>query len=584
MSMKKHIVILMAGLLLIPVSSYAVSVRATVDRNRITQEDILNLKVSVTDSEAQVDTSAIKDFRILSQSSGTSFQWINGKTLRENTYSYSLSPLRQGQLTIPALTVKDNGKTYATQPITILVQESAAGTDQDSRDIFVEAKINDALPYVGEQIIYEFSLYAAARITNANLNIPDFNDFVVKELDKDTNFTTVMNGREYQGIHRRVVLIPLKPGTYNIPPSVLNCDKVIQGRGRGSDPFDLFSDPFFGRSKLERKILRTKPMTIQVNALPQNPFAVPFSGLVGKFQFTAKIENTNLKVGDSTTLTMTVSGSGNLMDAADPTVQAPDGFKTYKDNPEENISLTADGYQGKKVFRTALVAVKEGTYTLPPVSINVFHVETGQYEVLSSPAFELTVGPSDHADQATRSDTSGLDTPTRPLQLKKKVEYTGHDILPIKESLDGAKNKPGLSVQWFTLFLMLPVVMALVLKVGLTVMGRGKSRGALMVKRAEDAIKEAGKSGISDEVFLSNLYKAYTSIVFAKASKQGETLTTDEVDAILSKAGVDKAGVDEAKTLLDTIESIRFSGQGIDDASKKDLMEKTRGMIRRLRS
>lgn len=569
----------MVGLLLIPVSSYAVSVQATVDRTRITMEDILILRVSVSDSDVQVDTSVIKDFKILSQNSGSSFQWINGKTSHEYTYNYSLAPVRKGRLIIPSLSFTQKGKVYSTQPITVVVQDSTV-SDQDRKDIIVEAKINDALPYVGEQIIYEFSLYAAVQISNPSLSIPDFNDFVVKELEKDSSFTTVINGRAYEGIHRRIILIPLKAGTYNIPPSVLSCNEVVQRRGRSSDPFDLF----FSRDKMKRKVLQTKPMTIQVNSLPQNPHDIPFSGLVGRFELTSDIENTNLKVGDSTTLAMTVNGSGNLMDAGEPEVHAPEGFKIYKDNPEEDISVTSTGYQGKKVFRIALVAVKEGQYTLPPVNINVFNVTTGQYDVLSSPSYSLSVAPSDHPDRIFQSDSVLPETGTKSLRLKKKVEYTGHDILPIKETLDGVENKPGISFLWFTILMIVPVLMVSFLKVVLSVTGRGKTHGALMARRAEDAIKSAGKSDISDEVFLSHLYKAFTSIVFSKASKTGETLTSAEVETFLSGAGEDKTVMEDAKTLLDTIESIRFSGQGLDDASKKDLMEKTRKMIRRLRS
>ena len=75
---------------------------------------------------------------------------------------------------------------------------------------------------------------------------------------------------------------------------------------------------------------------------------------------TSEIENTRLAVGDSTTLTVTVQGRGNIMDAQAPQPALPEGLKTYADTPEEQIRLGADGYEGKKVFRTALVPVQAG--------------------------------------------------------------------------------------------------------------------------------------------------------------------------------------------------------------------------------
>lgn len=583
--MKKFIV-LMLGCLLIPASVYAVTVKARVDKTRMTLEDILTLTVSVTDADGDVDTSGVKDFRIISHSTGSSFQWINGKSSHEYTHNFTLSPLRKGSLTIPALTVTDNGQAYHTDPISIQVQDIPV-SDTQSRDIFVQAHVNDGLPYVGQQIVYVFNLYYGVQITNPSLQIPNFKDFMVKETDKDTSTTAVVNGREYNVIERQIVLVPLKAGTFEIPPSVLTCDKVVKNNARGQDPFDsFFGDPFFGRSKLSRKVLRTNPLTIQVNSLPANPHDVDFSGLIGQITLTEKLENHNLKVGDSTTLTVTIGGIGNIMDAEEPSVAVPEGFKMYKDNPEENIKIGPQGYSGSKVFSLALVAIKDGSFTLPPMKINYFDVAKGSYEILTTSPMELTVAPSDQPGEsrdATPLPENDSQETNRPLRIKNKVEYTGHDILPLKESLDGVENRPALTLFQFFLLLSIPAMVAAMVKMILVYTGRGKSRATLMAKRAEIALKAAGKSGSSDEEFLSGLYRAFISMVFSRASMTGETLTTEEVRQILTKAGLNSDTVQEAQDLLNRIESIRFSGGTLNDETRKEMMEKTRQTIRRIR-
>lgn len=576
----------MLGFLLIPASAFAVSVKARVDKTQMTPDDILTLTVSISDADAEVDTSGIKDFRILSHSTGSSFQWINGKSSHEYTHNYSLSPLKKGHLIIPALTLDDKGSSYHTEPITILVQDSPV-SDKDSRDIFVQARVNDDLPYVGQQIVYVFSLYYGIQITNPSLQVPDFKDFMVKETDKDTNVTKLIGGREYNVIERRIVLVPLKDGTVEIPPSVLTCDKVVKQGTQRRDPMDsFFGNSFFGRSRLERKVLRTNPIPIRINPLPANPHDVEFSGLVGQMTLSAAMENHDIKVGDSTTLTLTLDGIGNIMDVEEPKINVPDGLKMYRDNPQEDVTIGRKGYAGKKIFRLALVAIKDGTFTIPPITVNYFDVEKGQYQILVTPAFELDVAPSDQSGErqvAPLINEEGTQDKDRPLRIKKKVEYTGHDILPLKESLDGVENRPGMSLAMFILLLILPALGAGGLKAILLYTGRGKSQASLMVRRAEKALKSAGKSGTPEDEFLSALYRAFISMVLSRGGMVGETLTTAEVRNILTKANLKQEDIHEAEDLLNRIESIRFSGGALNDATRKELMDKTRQTIRRIR-
>ncbi|GAB6094410.1 BatD family protein [Desulfatiferula olefinivorans] len=584
--MLRTMMLIILSSLLIPALAAAASVTATVDKTRMTDEDILTLKVSVADADGEVDTSPITDFRILAHSSGSSFQWINGKSSREIIHSYTLSPLRKGRLTIPALTLSHKGRTLKTDPIVILVEDPAAD-GADSRDIFVKAHVNDGLPYVGQQIIYVFTLYYGVKITNPSLSIPDFTDFMVKETDKDSQSTALINGREYNTIERRIVLIPLKPGTFEIPPSVLTCDQVVKSAPRSRDPFDsFFSDPFFGRSTLSRKVLRTDPLTVSVTPLPPNPHDIPFSGLVGRMTLAAGIDNSSLQVGDSATLSLTVSGTGNLMDAEAPKVVPPPGFKIYEDTPEEDIRLGPQGYSGRKIFKLALVALEPGAVTLPAIRLNVFDVEKGAYEILSATPLTLTVAPAAGGGESVGAGAAALEQQAeedRPLRIRKKVEYTGRDILPIKESIDGARHRPGLSAQLFALLLVLPVAFALLVRLGLLYSGRGKSREARMIARADSAVKSACRNDLSDEAFLAALYRALVSTVFSRTETGGESLAAGEIRRILSAAGVADPLIDEAEALLGRLESLRYGGEAVRPDLRRELLDKTRETLRRIR-
>ncbi len=577
--------------MLVPVSVHAVSIRAVVDKTSMTMEETLTLTVSVEDADADIDISALKDFSIVSQSTGTSFKWINGKSSHEKIYTYMLSPLKKGRLIIPPISMEYKGKTYKTEPIYILVQDTPV-TGEQRRDIFVKARVSDTFPYVGQQIVYLFSLYYDTRITNPSLSLPGFDGFVAKQVDKDKESATIINGRRYRVFERRVILIPIKEGIIDIPPAVFSCDKVVEkNRRRMRDPFDSFFDtpffntPFFGGADLEHRIFRTKPLSVKAVPLPENPYKEDFSGLVGHVDLTGKVDRTNIKAGDSVTLTITVEGTGNLTDIEAPKVNAPGGVKVYPDNPEEDIKIGPAGYYGKKVFRFALVPVKEGKYGIPPVRLNYFDVKDGKYRILSTPVFKLDVAPSEagkNGAAAVQSGGSAGQEQAGPPVIKKRVKYTGHDILPLKESMDGVQNRPGMPFYLYIILLVFPMIAAGVVNLVLVYMRKAKPLAAVMAARAKESLKLAGKKGISDEQFLSCLYRALVSSVFARVSESGETLTASEMRQLLSGAGVEENIIQEAETLLDRIESARFGGSAADHISRADLLDKTMKVVRRL--
>ena len=84
------------------------SVQILVDRNRITQDDLITLSVEVSGSKsfANMNMDPLKkDFVIVSgPGQQTNVQWINGSMTSTRTLTWTLSPNREGTLTIPALT------------------------------------------------------------------------------------------------------------------------------------------------------------------------------------------------------------------------------------------------------------------------------------------------------------------------------------------------------------------------------------------------------------------------------------------------------------------------------------------------
>jgi hypothetical protein len=424
----------------------ATTVDAQVDRTVVPPGESVQLTVAIHNGGGDVDTGPLTDFRVLSTGTSTSLQIINGVSSREEDHSYTLIPRRTGHLTIPALAVSVNGHSFKTQPIEITVsnQRSTAAAYQ-GKEIWVDSSVSDSRPYVGQQITYTFSFYQAVQVADATFQAPDFSGYTSDPIKDHSSEHRIINGREYLVTSLQYVLVPLEAGSHSIAPGVLQLSILRPGVRRHRDPFDgFFNDPFFNRRQVEPKVLQSKPVSVQVQPLPPYAGSDPFSGLVGQFKLTANIEDTRLKVNDSTTLAITVQGHGNIMDAQAPSLKIPDTLKSYADSPQSQVQLKPNGYTGKKTYRTALVPLKSGTIQLPPVHLTYFDVDQGRYRTLTAPLPALMVQP------AAEPQAPPLTVTAEPSKRQKQeVAFTGHDILPPKEDLEALQSHRPLAWPFF---------------------------------------------------------------------------------------------------------------------------------------
>ncbi len=564
-------------LIIFPVFAYAgVKVSATVDRTGIGPGESLTLNVTIEGEGGDVDISPIRDFKVVSRGSTNSINMVNGKFSQKLIYNFVLIPVKEGRLKIPSLPVTSGGKTYYTKPIAINVSKASTGTKTGGKDIFVEAKVSDLHPYVNQYIDYTFKLYQAVRIANAQFDPPDFKGFNATELEDRKTYTTVISGRRYRVTELSYILLPLEAGNFIIDPGVLSCDIVKRSRRRRS----IFDDPFFGfgGASYEPRILKTRPLEISVKPLPPYKGGKNFSSLVGKFDIKFQIEKTKMKVGDSVTLSVTIQGQGNIKDALEPPFKIPGALKSYKDNPEEDIKLGLSGYKGKKIFRTALVPVKPGTYVIGPIELTYFDVSEGRYITKKTQSISLDIMPA----PAEEKTTIATPPPVSGLSFKKKVEFKGRDILPLKEDISAIKNQRELSFQLFAVLLILPVVIYFIILIFVRITKKSSRPEDIMAKKAKAQLKKA-KGEINDNTaFLSGLYAALIWAILSKAGIKGESLTHKEAEKILGDKGYSEDKISRIIKIMEDMESARFGGIPLEESHKKKLLTRVEKTIREL--
>lgn len=567
-------------IMLFPVMAWGNYVRAFVDRTQATIDDTIYL-TAISNGKGEVDISPIRDFQVLYRGTTNSVEIVNGQPSQQTAYHYALTPLRQGHLLIPSLVITVGAGKNKTSEIIVNISNTPQEKDID-HDVYAVAEISEGKPYVGQPIIYTIKLFSAVKIANATLSSePAFKGFIAKKINDIKSSNTSVNGRVYNIDRAAYILIPATAGLKVIEPAVLTCD-ILQGRqGSGKDLFAAFwGGSLPGREQGKPRTFRTTQQNVAVRNLPSDPLGGRFSGLVGNFTLEGILERAEINAGDSTTLSITLKGNGNIIDASAPEINLPTSIKVYQENPQENIQVGPDGYSGGKEFRFALVPITEGRYSIGPVSLRYFDPVSHAYRTAATPSFALTAKPfpTGSKTESTRGQVL-MPQPKQPGQ--KEVSFANRDIMPLKDDFRTLGDIAPISLPLFVLYLLVPLLLFLGARVGGILRKRGNAPASMMAQKARQALGQADNERF-DEAFLASLYRALIYSVFSKAGLRGESLSHTEAEKLLTAHGLSSETAAEAASLLQKIAAARYSGMNLDILKRNKLLTATRQMVKRL--
>ena len=386
-------------------------------------------------------------------SQGSSVQIVNGSMTKSVSYTYTfvLLPQAAGNVTIGAAEVKVDGSSYRTRPLPIEIVNEGEGSraqqqqggsnraddtqaDAQSRigkdDILLRAVVSRSSVYKNEPLHVAFKLYT--RVPYVNIvpeSAPSFNGFWSQDLS-DPNSARV--GREtYAGkvYETRVLydylLYPQQVGSLTIDPVDMTvvAQVVVQSR---------HADPFFGGGRevfnVPRKV-QSQRATVQVKALPAGAPA-SFSGAVGNFTMDTQFPSERIAANSGATVTVKISGTGNLTFVQAPKLPLPTSFEQYNVKTTESINTSASGISGYRQFEYPFIARAEGTYDLEPIEFTYFDPQRVQYVTLKSKPLTLEITPD------ARGGGDAVVMQGRGMS-KEEVKMLGQDIRFIK--LGGAQ-------------------------------------------------------------------------------------------------------------------------------------------------
>jgi hypothetical protein len=369
---------------------------AFLDRTHVSLGDTVTLNIQSSGTLDTPDLSPLQnDFQVLGTSRSRSVQITNGKAEATSQLGIALKPLRAGTLTIPAL---DVGGTK-TQPLTLQVGAAPGGGVGNVGDpVFMEASVLSSSPWVGQQTVYTVRLFYLPGVDGA-LGDPSADGARLVKLDRDHRYMANRNGFAYKVIERSWALIPQRSGAITVQGPEFQGQRLAVGNPGTwfNNPNALLNNPnaiLNGQTPGLGAPVQAMAPSVHMNAravpagagkpwLPAHSLQLSLTGLPPGGEVDA---------GVPMTLTLSISASGQPAEALpEPELPPIAGAQTYPDQTQDSTDDTGQWLQGKRTRSFAIVPQRDGSLTIPAITLNWWDVETGRAEQASVPAHTLRV-------------------------------------------------------------------------------------------------------------------------------------------------------------------------------------------------
>jgi len=562
---RKNIILIVLLIVSQQLLAQEVSFKTTVSKDRLGLNERLRITFSINKQGSDDFTPPnFRNFKVLAgPMQSTNFSYGNGKQSFEQSYTYTIQPIKKGTFKIPSASIKFDGNIIKTNTVKIIVT-GAVEIPKDPNDprhiaaqnIHLVAEISNNNPYVGESISVVYKIYVDVNKVSVNntreVESPAFNGFWNQNIEvkrweaKEGSF----QGKSHRyAIIKKTVLIPQKSGKLTIDPMEIEISAGVPIGRR-----DLFGNMISNNTTLTlttgKRIVNAKPLPIENK--PAN-----FSGAVGDYDFKVTSSKIELKANESAQIKVAVSGKGNLKLVGLPGIETPNGLERYEPEHKENITTTLGGLRGNVYDQYTVVPQFRGKFKIPPISFSYFSLENKAYKTITSNAIIINVPQGKIPTQ--------VDVATGV--VKRDVISNAKDIRYISTT---ANLKPITNKEDFlgsNLFYTLLVLPLLSIPLGIFIGMKKKERDSDIVgnrrrkadKLAKKYLSEAKKQLNNNEQFYIALEKALHNYLKAKLQVETSDISKEKISALLQKRNVDVNAINDFIKVLDDCDYARYT-------------------------
>ena len=291
---------------------------------------------------------------------------------------YELIPQNVGDFALSNIRFDYHGDTYFANPGSIRV----SGTDTYREALTggvhqVEVEVDTSKPYIKAPLTYTFRYrYTLILPTQGSPTprLPAFSNFRVEKLPTPAAYAQQIRGKTFWVVEYTRKLYPQKTGRIVLEPAELLLP-LPQGH----------------------KTLKTAPLTLTVQPLPETGKPAQFSGAIGEYQISAQTARGWVQTGSAITLSVRISGRGNTQTITAPKLPAITGVVVNGPN------LSEDSTPASRVYAYTLIPAHTGTLRIPSIVYTYFNPSRAVYATTQTTPIPLSVrpNPNDTADFET---------------------------------------------------------------------------------------------------------------------------------------------------------------------------------------
>ena len=390
----KRLLIFFVGIVFILLAakaeSQAINVAAVVNPRQIQLGEKARLDLTLSGDTAITHIEAprfnfLPAFLAVPLHSETTPRLASNKIAVSMAWTYELIPQVIGDFSLSDVRFGYQGNTYFANPGSIRVSGADTYTDVSTRSVHqVEVEVSTTEPYLNAPLTYTFRyLYTAVLPTQASPTpqLPTFPDFLVEEVPPLSAQTERIRGKTFWVQEQVRRLYPQRTGQIVIEPATL---LLPVPRGR--------------------KTLKTDPLKLTVQPLPEVGKPGQFSGAVGEYQISAYVDRSAIEAGRALTLSVQISGRGSMQTVTAPKLPAIPGVVVNGPNLVEGTTPTT------RTYAYVLIPARSGTLRIPAIAYIYFNPSRAVYATAQTTPIPVSVRPNPN-------DAIGVETAPSPWRL-----------------------------------------------------------------------------------------------------------------------------------------------------------------------
>ena len=489
------------------------------------------------------------------QSVNISSSTINGHSTssEELTMTYVLSATKTGTFNIPPATATVGGRQVKSNSLTVNViaaEERVEAPQASSNNFFILVTASKQRVTYGEPFLLTYKVcwhpdLPVPSVDDLKLDLQDVYMLPYNETQRKSLKAENIGGHMMKTIDwKQYVVYPQKTGTLHIPSLTVQgyLTEVIR------DPFD----PFMNMTREIPRQLTTKALDITVNDLPQRP--ADYSGGVGHFSISGVLEPSKVKENTPITLTVSVSGKGNLKMLRQPTIAFPQNFDTYDPKQSDDFTLTPDGLDGTITFEYIAVPQKRGSYVIPAVSLTYFDTSAHDYRTIQTDPFPVEVTPGDGTASSMQDYTGQNDGQTGDIRSIR----TGKENTAKSGSFFGTSLYFILMAAFVVAFLMALIVLRMRMNGQADIVQSRRKRANKVAVRKLRKASKLMRTGKASE-FYDETLRALWGYVGDKLNIPVSELSRENISQRLAERGVGQEVTDSFIAAIDECEFVRYA-------------------------